>query len=84
MTTKAGAALSQPIENVDEDRTVCFCHNVSVRELKAAIASGANSIEAIQSETCASTGCGGCELEVREILEQELQAATKGGSPVSE
>jgi len=30
---------------------------------------------AIQAETCASTGCGGCETEVGEILEEELAKA---------
>jgi NAD(P)H-nitrite reductase large subunit len=58
-------------EDEDLERTVCFCHNVSFGKLLEAIRAGAHTIHDIQSETCASTGCGGCEWEVTEILEQE-------------
>jgi NAD(P)H-nitrite reductase large subunit len=29
-------------------------------------------LEAIRSETCANTGCGGCQADVEAILEDEL------------
>lgn len=77
MTSKPEPVATQPLEIADEDRTICFCHHVSARELKVAIAAGAETIEAIQAETCASTGCGGCELDVREILEIELELKKK-------
>ncbi len=56
-----------------EDRTVCFCHNVSLKELLTAIRGGVKTLYDIQAETCASTGCGGCECDVLEILEKELE-----------
>ncbi len=59
-------------EKDKENRTICFCHDVSYARIVAAIRAGAKSLQDIQLETCASTGCGGCEYEVREILEQEL------------
>ena len=67
-----------PSENLtkepEADRTVCFCHNVSYLTLKRAIrTAGCNTLEKIQSETCASTGCGGCEFEVIDILEETLR-----------
>lgn len=63
--------MSEP----DEDRKVCFCHNVSFEQLRAAIRDrGCRTLDAIKSETCASTGCGGCEYEVSEILAAELEA----------
>lgn len=63
----------------EDDRIICFCHNVRLSELIAAIRAGADTHAKIQSETCASTGCGGCEWEVLQILEDEL-AGTKAGS----
>jgi NAD(P)H-nitrite reductase large subunit len=46
---------------------------VPLTRILAAIRGGADSIEKIQAETCASTGCGGCEWEVQEILRDELE-----------
>jgi nitrite reductase (NADH) large subunit len=56
----------------DNERTVCFCHNVSWARILEVIREGATTIEQIQADTCASTGCGGCEWEVTGILESEL------------
>jgi NAD(P)H-nitrite reductase large subunit len=56
-----------------EDRTICFCHCVALSRIQEAIRGGADTIEKIQAETCASTGCGGCEWEVQEILRDELE-----------
>jgi nitrite reductase (NADH) large subunit len=56
----------------EEDRTICFCHNVPLSRLIEVIRSGATTIYDIQSQTCASTGCGGCECDVLEVLEAEL------------
>jgi nitrite reductase (NADH) large subunit len=67
-----GKSDTQDSPTLVEDRTVCFCHNVSLLTLKAAIAAGAHDIVAIQAETCASTGCGGCQFEVEEVLTEEL------------
>ncbi len=60
-------------QNDDDERTVCFCHNVSAQALKEAIRAGARTHADIQAVTRASTGCGGCEFEVLDILEAELQ-----------
>ena len=66
-TSDKSAAPTDP-----NDRRICFCHNVMKSVIETAIKDGAHTIEAIQAETCASTGCGGCEIEVEEILEEEL------------
>jgi nitrite reductase (NADH) large subunit len=70
----------------DPERTVCFCHNVTEGELLAAIRAGARTLEQIQAQTCASTGCGGCQCEVEELLERELapQGAQSQGEPQGE
>lgn len=57
----------------DNDRLVCFCHAVRLSELIAAIRDGATTHLEIQKRTRASTGCGGCECEVLEVLEAELK-----------
>jgi nitrite reductase (NADH) large subunit len=59
-------------QNDDPDRTICFCHSVSWAVLAAAIHSGKRTLAEIQAQTKASTGCGGCEYDVLEILEAEL------------
>ncbi|MEK6580046.1 MAG: (2Fe-2S)-binding protein [Bdellovibrionota bacterium] len=64
----AGSQLSE-----DDERTTCFCHNVNVKTIREAIRRGADTVEKIKSETCASTGCGGCEWDVMMILEEELK-----------
>jgi NAD(P)H-nitrite reductase large subunit len=59
-------------EHDDSERTICFCHCISQGEILAAIRAGAKSLEAIRAATRANTGCGGCEVEVQELLDQEL------------
>ena len=71
-----GQAQAAEVPEV-EDRTVCFCHCVPLTRLLQAIRGGADTIEKIQAETCASTGCGGCEWEVQEILRDELEKVGK-------
>ncbi len=70
--TNRAEPQNQP-EDQDEDRIVCFCHNVMFLELLKAIRSGDVTLEKIKSGTCASTGCGGCEWDVVSILEGELK-----------
>jgi NAD(P)H-nitrite reductase large subunit len=62
---------------LDADQTICFCHNVPYKALLEAIRGGATTLLAIKERTCASTGCGGCETEVAEILEAELAKAPR-------
>jgi NAD(P)H-nitrite reductase large subunit len=65
-----------------DDPTICFCHSVPRSKIIEAIRAGATTIEAIQDATCASTGCGGCEFDLMDILEEELSkmAADKKAS----
>ncbi len=56
----------------DSDQTICFCHAVTCGEIQNAIRAGAKTLPQVQAETLASTGCGGCEWDVRTILEEEL------------
>lgn len=61
-----------PFREDDPESTVCFCHCVSFGVLLKTIREGSRTLEEIQAKTRASTGCGGCECDVLEILEAEL------------
>ncbi len=64
-------------DSKDDQRTICFCHNVTCARIRSAIQAGATTLKQIQDQTKASTGCTGCESEVVEILEEELAASAK-------
>lgn len=65
------------------DRTICFCHSVKLSEIQAAIAQGATTLAQIQAETLASTGCGGCECDILDLIENTSapRASTIAPSP---
>ncbi|HEY3493154.1 MAG TPA: FAD-dependent oxidoreductase [Polyangiaceae bacterium] len=50
------------------ERVVCNCHRVTDAALKTAIASGADSVEALGAATRAGTGCGSCRGELAELV----------------
>jgi nitrite reductase (NADH) large subunit len=76
-TETAAEAPVALVKDDDGERTICFCHNVCAREILEAIARGADSVAAIQAETLASTGCGGCEMDVCELLDGARACAKK-------
>jgi bacterioferritin-associated ferredoxin len=49
---------------------VCLCHAVRDRELDAAIAEGADSVEQVGEQCGAGTGCGACIPEIEDRLER--------------
>ncbi len=55
-------------EQVDPGATICACMNIGVNTLRAAIAAGASSVEALGVETCAGTSCGSCKPELLDLL----------------
>ena len=56
-----------------EDRIGCHCMEVSYEKIKKAIEDGAKTVDDIKEMTEASTGCGGCEDEIQEILDELLK-----------
>ena len=50
-------------------RPVCLCRAVGEEELRFAVQSGATSIRALQKQTGATGGCGGCTKIVATLLE---------------
>ncbi len=55
---------------MDLNETVCFCGDVTVGDIKAAVEAGNTTLEAVQEATGAGTHCGGCVDKVAELIEQ--------------
>ncbi|MBL8744474.1 MAG: (2Fe-2S)-binding protein [Myxococcales bacterium] len=51
---------------------VCCCLGVNDKAIKAAIAEGATTVEAVTELTCAGSECGSCRPEIAEIIAAEL------------
>lgn len=54
----------------DLNQTVCYCANVTVGDIKKAVDDGASTYDEVQAVTLAGTGCGTCESEVKEIINE--------------
>jgi bacterioferritin-associated ferredoxin len=57
---------------MDNDKVVCGCINVTVKDLKDAIENGAKSFEDVQSVTKVGTGCGNCVDGVKVLVDELL------------
>ncbi len=55
---------------MDRNEKVCFCGNVTVGDIKAAVEAGSTTLEAVQKATGAGTHCGRCKEKVKELIEQ--------------
>lgn len=56
---------------MNDDQTICNCMGVTRKEIITAIKEkGCTTFEEVQNETEASTVCGGCEDDVRDILKE--------------
>ncbi|WP_062517306.1 FAD-dependent oxidoreductase [Demequina gelatinilytica] len=74
------AATRRSVADMDDDDTVCQCNGVSKGRICAAIADGCASPEDVSRATRASTGCGDCKPQVKELL--EAHAASEDKAPV--
>ncbi len=59
---------TQDWEIADDDEEVCHCLNVSKKEIVDAIKDGATTIQDIEKELEAGTGCGGCRVDILALL----------------
>ncbi len=56
---------------MSNDEIICHCMDVSRGEIiKAIKEKGLTTVEEVQDETDAGTGCGGCVEDIEEILEE--------------
>ncbi len=56
--------------NLEDDKIVCRCFQVSVKDLKEAIKDGHKTFEDIQEVTSVGTGCGSCVEYAKKIIEE--------------
>ncbi|MDS0527952.1 (2Fe-2S)-binding protein [Clostridium sp. SHJSY1] len=57
---------------MNDEEVICQCTGVTVKDIKDAIENGAKSFEDVQEATEVSTVCGGCEDDVRQLVDQLL------------
>ena len=57
---------------MDNDKLVCECINVTVKDLKDAIENGAKSFEEVQAITKVGTGCGKCVDSIKVLVDELL------------
>ncbi|MEM6604876.1 MAG: molybdopterin-dependent oxidoreductase [Pseudomonadota bacterium] len=57
----------------DRGRLVCSCFKIGERQIRAAIAEGADTVEALGDELRCGTNCGSCKSELAAILREMCQ-----------
>jgi len=62
---------------------VCHCHRVTDREIRSIVQSGARTCADVADCCGASSGCGGCEALVTEIVQSERHRLTVVRSDVN-
>ena len=76
LLARSGAATESEQVSDDPNTQICSCNNVSrgtiVQAIKDLCVEGAT-LPILKKCTKAGTGCGGCELQVKSILAEELQ-----------
>ncbi len=52
---------------------VCLCKGITDSQIRDAVDSGAESVRAVRDSLGASSQCGGCASQVREIVKATLE-----------
>ncbi|AEM21648.1 (2Fe-2S)-binding protein [Brachyspira hyodysenteriae] len=53
------------------DKTICFCMAVTENQIRDAIKSKKlKTVEEVSNATKAGTGCGGCQVAIKQILDE--------------
>ena len=57
------------VYNMNMDKVVCHCMNITNGMIKDAVEAGAKTLEDIQEETGATTVCGACLEDVQRLVD---------------
>ncbi|TDT40240.1 assimilatory nitrite reductase (NAD(P)H) large subunit precursor [Halospina denitrificans] len=68
-----GGAPALGVDALPETAGICSCHNVSKGDIVQCVQEGA-SLGEVKTMTKATTGCGGCAGQVKEIVDHEMAA----------
>jgi bacterioferritin-associated ferredoxin len=60
---------------------VCLCRGVSDRDIRAVVAAGACSPEAVAAQCGAGSDCGSCMLWLADLLGESEATAARPGAP---
>lgn len=52
---------------------ICHCFNVTKKEIEDAVDGGAKTVEAVGEKTNAGTGCGSCQENIQEIIDEKTK-----------
>jgi nitrite reductase (NADH) large subunit len=70
-----GGAPALGVDALPESATICSCHNVSKGDIVACIRNAkASSLGEVKDRTKAATGCGGCAVQLKKLVDHELAA----------
>ena len=58
----------------DRGAIICSCMNVGLNEIKASIAKGCDSVQAISDATKAGSNCGSCRSDIARLLKERVDA----------
>lgn len=61
-------SVSTDDANISDDELLCHCMRVERGRIVAAIRNGAESVEDLQIQTSACTGCGTCRWDLEELI----------------
>jgi len=56
-------------------KIICICSQIDEDTIREAIRHGADTLEAIQDETTANTGCLGCTRRILKLIDEETNKA---------
>ncbi|WVF71032.1 nitrite reductase [NAD(P)H], large subunit [Kwoniella sp. CBS 6097] len=59
--------------DLDDDATICSCHNVTKGAVVSCVKSGMTDFAAVKAKTKAGSGCGGCVPMVNSIFKAEMK-----------
>ncbi|GFZ50204.1 Nitrite reductase [NAD(P)H] [Saitozyma sp. JCM 24511] len=62
-------------DDLDDDTTICSCHNVSKGAIAGCVKNGMTELAQIKGKTKAGAGCGGCVPLVTAIFKSEMKKA---------
>lgn len=64
--------MSEQVDDYDEelDEALCICSGTTKRKVLQLIDDGVDTLDAISRKTGAYSGCGGCEFELEQIIEE--------------
>lgn len=65
-----------PFVDMNNDMYVCLCADKVESEIQAAIEDGATTMEALMETLDVGTGCGCCQVLIKDMLKKQLNTSS--------